>query len=139
MVNNFNNLIPKTTFYPQGREHSCLLAEGMARVGRFLTRPTELLADGIVRVFVLELKPGYYGQYESKHIERLYRLALVIVGIVIIPFALIGAVLGVPLRFIASFFKGDFVLRFPSVPTESSRHLSLLTFNVHLGACNCFS
>lgn len=129
----YNAIKPLVRFHENGKEFSNSFAEGVHAFGTLLTRPASWWLDGAVRVFVLDLKPGWQNQCDTPFKECAYRAALCIVGLVTLPFALLMGMIGAPLRALASQFKADFIVTQPKQSIESKKESpTILSFNVML-------
>lgn len=127
------NLPYLTTFNANGQEHSSPHSARLDKFGHVLTKPASLWLHGFSRVCLLEFRPGWWGQKRNAAIETLYRTCLVIVGIVTLPFAILGALLGAPMRAIASLSKRDFIFhKALTTPLKTHQKTSILTYNALL-------
>jgi hypothetical protein len=128
----FESVIPKTSFNRNGQEHSSCLALRLDKAGHILTQPVSYLLTGFARVFLIDLKPGWWGQMNSAACELIYRTCLIILGIALLPLAMVGTVLGAPLRAMASLSKKDFIYHKCTANTEKVLEHRALSFNTLL-------
>ncbi|HXF28563.1 MAG TPA: endonuclease/exonuclease/phosphatase family protein [Chlamydiales bacterium] len=125
----------RSSFNPDGQEHSNRVAAAVDKFGHVLTTPTTLFLQGAVRIFVLDFKPGFWGQQNSAIKEGFYRAGLFAGLLILSPFAILGALFGAPLRALTSFSKKDFV--FHKQPPQNStaqkvNSVSMISYNVLL-------
>jgi hypothetical protein len=129
----FSGIQPLTHYHQNGSEFSSVFAEKLHTCGTILTNPTSWWLDGAVRVFVLELNPGWQNQCSTTTKECCYRAALCVLGVITLPFALLFLVFGAPMRALASQFKADFIMQSPSTSTHDNSHTKkILSFNALL-------
>jgi hypothetical protein len=132
-VQSFESVIPKTSFNVNGQEYSSCLALQLGTIGEVFTKPASYLLTGFARVFLIELKPGWWGQKSSPIGELLYRTCLLVVGIVLCPFAILGAVFGTIMCAMASLSKKDFVYHRHLASNENRfKTPGLISFNTLL-------
>lgn len=113
--------------------HSSIHAERLNWVGHQLTKPGSWWLKGFARVSLLDLNPGWWGQKATVFLEKLYRTALVICGIVTLPFIILPVLLGAALRSIASLSKRDFIYIKPDHSLErDAPSIKALSFNALL-------
>lgn len=124
--------IPKISYNINGMEHSSVHAARLDKLGHVLTKPASWWLTGVSRVFLLDVKAGWWGQKSSKFKEGLFRVCLAILGLVTLPFVLIGLVFGAPFRAFASLSKKDFILHKSSTCHAPSSTLKILSFNTLL-------
>lgn len=138
VYNLFNNMIQKI----DGGEswHSSSYAKRLHELGTVLTTPTSYWLKGLSRAFILEFKPGWWNQKESKNNEMLYRGGLSTVLAATSPFVALSTLFGAPMRAIASYWKRDFVLQKPLSENQSvdadeenpQKQIRVLSFNTLL-------
>lgn len=136
----FDSMPAKTSYLSEGKEHSSVHAERLDVFGHFLTTPATWWINGFSRVFLLKYKPGWWGQKSSAPCEVLYRVALLITGIVGLPLALLSTLFGGSLRSIASLYKRDFIFHQQPVRAgknwelSNPKECSIMSYNVQLMA-----
>lgn len=135
--NTFQGIPAQTAFNSNGREHSNGVAEGIDRVGHRLTAPMSWCIDKFSRIFALDLKPGHWGQKQTKREEVAYRVVLFAATVIATICALVPLIPGVLLRVAASSSKKDFVWARPEGQTAKDKgtpkRLVFVTYNALLG------
>lgn len=137
----FEQVPARKAFNPNGKEHSNCFAAGIDSVGHKITWICSFFLTGVVRTFVLDFKPGFWGQSSSAAREVSLRAIYTLGLIALSPIALLGAIVGGALRSCASLAKRDFVLHQQTdkkVPAAASRSaamrnkISIFSYNVLL-------
>lgn len=135
MINYFNKIEPKIHFNQNGYEHASTTAYWVDQIGHIFSISATAWLETFSRTFLLEYKPGWWGQSKYALIENLYRSYLAINLITTLPIAGIGTLVGTPLRLLAGISKKDFVIRSltetPSID-KNQNSLSTLSFNTLL-------
>lgn len=101
-------MTPKTEYYSSGREYPFKVFNKIDTLAHAMTHPSSMWLTRFVRVFVLELKPGFWGQKDHICKEIIYRIAIFVTLLMSSPIVILGCIFGGSLRIVLSFLKKDF-------------------------------
>ena len=137
----FIGVSERSTYHPDGSEHGSGISGAFAKkadaLGHILTTPMSLCIDRYVRIFVVPIKPGYYGQKSTSLLEVAYRVALFAINTITALIVLAPTLIGTLLRVSTYSAKKDFIWQGPKEkqPSEDTQDLdkntiSLMTYNM---------